>query len=503
MTEETTPGSSAWPEESHADGVHGVGRRYHRVALSTIALIGSNTIIAALGALNLSVMTRQLGTGSFGVLVSVLSFISVTILFADLGVNTFTGREIARRRDNAKEILSQNLGLRVCMSVVMMPTIVGLSALVPNSQTTRIEGIAITALTIPCEALRSVSLAYYVATIQNYKSALINLLTQVLYVSGAVTAIHLGYGIIGCFWAYDVAMLVTAVIAFVSVRRNVHFMPRISWRAWGVIVKGSLGVGAIQVVNVLYLQMNKIMLTAMTTYHTVGEYGVATAIVTYLLVIPNAFMLSMLPLIVGAKAERLKTIVDSSATIMAIAGVLAVVGTVCVAPDLVPAITVAHYAGSVHILQILSLSVLFTCLTSVFTYSSFARDRHRRLLFISTSGLICNIGLNLVLIRTDGAAGAAISTVVVEGALLVGTFLMFRARVGPYFTAWTRVARILVAGGATYLLSHWILDATMRHGDLRLVVGMALVPTILLLGLFATRSVPSGVLALLKPGQDA
>lgn len=455
-----------------------LGRAHHRVAVSTVALIASNTAVAALGALALHVLTNRLGASTYGVFVSVVAFIAVTLLFADLGVNTYSGREIARRREDASEILGQNLGLRLSMSVAMIPTVIGLGLMFPHSETIRLEGIALASLTIPCEAVRSVCLSYYVATIQNYKSAVVALISQVVYVGAAITAIELGYGIIGCFVAFDLSMIVVATTSYIMVRRNIAFRPRFVPRAWSGIIKQSFGVGAIQIVNVLYLRTNTLILTAMTNYHTVGQYGVAAAIVTFLLAVPNFFMLSMLPLLVGAPLEKLTGLVNRAAIIMAMVGVLAVSGTTFLSRDVVSIIAGKHYPQSIPVLQILSLSILFTCLTCVFTYSSFARDQHRRLLFISSAGLICNVILDIALIPSLGAKGAAISTVVVEFCILVGTYAMFRNRVGNHFTAWSKVGRVLLVGALTYLVARVALGAITPPGRTQLLLGLVLFPIV-------------------------
>ena len=217
------------------------------------------------------------------------------------------------------------------------------------------------------------------------------------------------------------------------------------------IIRQSLGIGSIQIVNLLYLRTNTLVLSIMTNSHTVALYGVAAAIVTFLLVVPNAFMISMMPLVVVAPLERLRSLVNDSCTYMAMVGVLVVVGTGCSPATWSTCSLRTSSPPRRRFVTILSLSVLFTCITNVFTYSSFARDHHHRLLLISILGLVANVLIDIGLIPTYHARGAAIATVIVEGFILVGTFTVFRLRVGPYFDAWSRILRILVLGAASYV----------------------------------------------------
>ena len=99
-------------------------------------------------------------------------------------------------------------------------------------------------------------------------------------------------------------------------RRSVTFVPRLEFGRWREILRNSFGIGSIQIVNVFYLRTNVLLLTLMTGSKVVGEYGLASTIVTFLLVIPNAFMTSMLPLLVAAPLSRLRQLVDTSAAYM-------------------------------------------------------------------------------------------------------------------------------------------------------------------------------------------
>ena len=490
----TEPGTSPALEPSAPRPAVAAVRRPHlRVASSTVSLVASSALIALLGAVALEQITHTLGAKSYGILVTVLTVISISLLFADLGINVYTGREIARDESRAAEVLGQNLGLRLVLAVSMIPLVIAVGTALPGSGGGLVAGIAIVSLSIPCEALRAVSVSYYVASIQNYKTALLGVFSQFIYVGGLIAALHLGYGLTGCFVAYDLSLLATSALAFLLVRRSVPFRPLLVVSRWRDILRNSLGIGSIQIVNVLYLKTNVLILWIMTDPRTVGIYGLAATIVTFLLVIPNSYMTSMLPLLVAAPIERLTRLVDTAASYMTMVGALAVAGTICLAPDLIREIASPEFARTVPVLQILSVSVLFTCVTSVFSYSSFARDHHHRLLAISVSGLVANVILDVILIPTFGARGAAVSTVAVEFLILLGTYAIFRTRVGPYFSAWPRMLRIYLVGGIVVVVGKLGIDSSVAPGLHRLVVGLVALPTLFVVLAYALRCFPTPI----------
>jgi O-antigen/teichoic acid export membrane protein len=492
VTDPGHPGAGPAPEPSPATPLG--SRPELRVATSTVSLVASSLVVAILGAVALHEVTNTLGKDSYGVLVTVINFISISFLFADLGINVYSGREIARDKSKASAILGQNLGLRLSMSVVMVPVVIGIGyAIYPHTRHSLLEGILLVAITLPFEALRAVSLSYYVATIQNYKTAFIGVFSQIVYVTGVVVTLHLGYGLTGCFCSLIASAICTGAVAYVAVRRSVAFVPRLTRSLWKGILRNSLGIGAIQVVNVLYLRTNTLMLSLMTSSSTVALYGLAAAMVTFLLVIPNAYMTSMMPLLVTAPPERITSMVNTACAYMSMIGALAVAGTTCISGDLVSWISNRQYAGSAPVLSILSVSVLFTCVTSVFTYASFARNHHHRLFAISCGGLAMNVVLDLALIPPLGARGAAIATIIVESLILVGTYAIFRSRVGNHFTAWARQARIYAVGGVTLLFGHFVLDHALGAGLLRLAVGAVTIPGLFIALALGLRCFPTPI----------
>lgn len=466
----------AGPASDPGSATSMASRPEFRVATSTIALVASTAVIALLGVVALHEVTVTLGRSSYGVLITIINLISIASLFADLGINTYSGREIARDKSKAGAILGQNLGLRLTLSVVMVPVVVGIGALIYAHDP--LIGIVIVALTIPFEASRAVSTSFYVASIQNYKTALIGVGSQFIYVTGVIVTLHLGYGLTGCFCSYLASMVFSGAFAYFAVRRAVPFTPKLTASLWKDIVRNSLGIGAIQVVNVLYLRTNILLLSLMTTKSTVALYGVAANIVTFLLVIPNAYMTSMMPLLVTAPPQKLTSTVNTACAYMSMIGALAVAGTTCVSGDFIDLITTRQYSDAAPVLSILSVSVLFTCVTSVFAYASFARDHHHRLFAISCAGLVMNVALDVVLIPSLGARGAAIATVIVESLILVGTYAIFRSRVGNHFTAWARQARIYAVGGIVALYGHFVLDQLLSAGILRLAVALGTIPVL-------------------------
>ena len=100
-----------------------------------------------------------------------------------------------------------------------------------------------------------------------------------------------------------------------------------------------------------------LLLTLMTGSKVVGDYGLASTIVTFLLVIPNAFMTSVLPLPRGGAPLATR---DSSWTprpaYMTMVGTLgSLAPSVCAGPR--PRLADSNFQAAALLLQILGVSV--------------------------------------------------------------------------------------------------------------------------------------------------
>ena len=102
------------------------------------------------------------------------------------------------------------------------------------------------------------------------------------------------------------------------------------------------------------------------------------------------------------------------------------VNGVIVSEWLVPLLFGAAFTASVVSTNILFLGVAFAFCLNFLQMSMISTDLQKVVFYGTVVGLTANVLLNLVLIPRLGYVGAALSTVVVEGALLVSFFRVLR-----------------------------------------------------------------------------
>ncbi|MGA9077715.1 MAG: flippase [Acidimicrobiales bacterium] len=425
----------------------GIVRPRFRIFVSTFSLFISNIFIAGLGALALRLMTHRLGPDAYGIFVTAGTYVATWEILTDLGVNALAGREIARTPDEAGNILAFNLGLRLSLSMVLIPIAWVVGDLVYKTSPSDVRiGILIVALSVPFDALRAVSLAYYVGSISNHWVAGINLLQQIFWVAGLATALTIGAGVRGCLVAYLASIVALSAVAYSLVNRRVRFRPRFALGRWMGIIRQSISIGVIQIVNLVYLRADIILLSVMTSVYQVAIYGVAYAIIGFVLFISSAFMTSVLPLMTRSHADELKPVVEWAVSYMASISCLFAAGIICVGAPVIHLLAGNKYASSASPLSILGISLIFSALNNVLGFACFSRNRHHKLLYVSIAALILNVALNLVAIPRWGVNGSAGATVISEVFALAGNYAVFRYGVGVRIAIVRSLMRPCLAG---------------------------------------------------------
>jgi len=439
----------------------GVARR--RVLLSTSSVMTSTAIIAALGAVSLAVMTKRLGPTRYGEFVIALTFFSTATLITDLGVNALTGREIARTPERAREILGHTLGLRVSLSVLVIPIVAVIAHFAyAASGSTIFVCVVIASLAIPFDALRSVALSYFVAGIRNHVGATLAVLQQVLFVGGVVAVLWLGGGVVLCVTAYLVSTAISSICAYVWVIREVPFRPRFRVEQWRGIIAGSIGIGVIQLVNLLYLKADTLILSVMTTSAQVGIYGVAYAIVSFYGAFASITMTSLLPILTRSSDEELGGLVIRTVRHLMTISVMLATLTWCFAPLAIRLVAGPKYATAYLPLAILATAMVLTYLHVALGVASVARNRHQRIVFVSLACLVLNVVGNVLVIPRWGINGSATVTLISEVVALLGVAYVFQHDVGPSIPWPAILPKPLLIGATLTVLFYFPLHSTTK-----------------------------------------
>jgi len=447
------------PDESDSESPSNenqFGRAGRRITASVVSGYGITVVTSGLGALATRLITSHVGPTRYGLFVTALTFVTTVTLLTDLGITSIMGRDVAQNPDKARDILGQNLGLRLTLSSLIIPIVVVVGTTLYKASSLR-WALILFAVSIPFNAMQAICFGYYVASIRNYAVSGIATLQQVLYVGGVAIAILNGFGIVGCAVSYLISSAIGGVVAYAVVRREMRFKPLFNVRRWREVFASSLSLGAIQVINLLYLKADTLLLSKMAKPRAVGLYGVAYSFIGFIVVAPSLILVSVMPLMATSAGERFENLLRRTEHSLAILGAVAVMFTVLFATQSIAILSGHHFLAAAPALRILGLSCYFSFLNSALGFAAVSCNRHHRFVVVSATGLVLNVGLNVILIPRLGINGSALATLISEFIALVGVRWVFAKDVGAK-VALTRLSlRPLFAGAVVTVIGRYAL----------------------------------------------
>ena len=399
---------------------------------SAIALLGRlATLVLGLGATVL--ITRLLGAQDFGQY-SFVATISIFLqLIADFGLYLTASRELGQPASQEIQF-GHILSLRAIFLLLVYGSSGAIFFLVPSLHPLAplfgvfAVGFAVQSIS---QLLMSIFQAYGVvwrATISDILGRIVQVgLLLALYLHSMKASTH----IIAVAGAFSVGLLVACCIHILIIPHKKLLIPTISLSVWKKIIKVSMPIGALLVLNTIYFRIDTVMLAFFRTSYEVGWYSLAYRIIENTLFFPAMLGGLVLPHISSALTNkqhaRSRGFVEE-ALFLSLSLALPIVALLALfSTQIVTAISGQAFAVSGPILSVLAWAGGIMFIGNILGFSLIALRRQRDLLVLYTVLVVGNIGANLIYIPHYGALGAAWITVVTEGvATAVASFLVYK-----------------------------------------------------------------------------
>jgi O-antigen/teichoic acid export membrane protein len=402
-----------------------------KVALGTLSQIASKVAVAALSIFTLRYSTQYLGAEAYGLYSTVIAYVTIFTLLTDLGLTAISSREIARRPEDAEKIIGNSLAMRVLLSVIISPLIAVGGWFLYAAKPGQVKiGIALMVLTLVFGSIQSVTSALFTAKNRNDVPALLGVVNKAAYLVCILAAGALGMGFYGFIYAAIITAFLSAALGGYWAAKRIRLRPMFHITHWKYMMRTSIPLGIIQIINMLYYKIDSVMLSVMRTPKEVGLYMIAYGIIDVVVSVPSMFMTSLMPSLATASKETLARMVNRAFDILAFFALPVAVGGMLLAEDVILLISSEEFIGAALPFGILMVGAAFSFLNSVFGFASVAVNKQSRLLKISIITIILNVLINLFTIPLYGVAGAAAATLVTEIIACMGVYLVFRSQTG-------------------------------------------------------------------------
>ena len=451
-----------------------------RRALKNTAIQAASQLVTwTLSWILLVILPRKLGDANFGKLFFALSYGMIFSQLINLGVNTFLVREVAvlhpasdlpetensRRRNALRALISNVFTLKVVLAFVVYALQSALIFVLPYDAATRTAVLIIGLGT--CVGAVGQTLSGVFQGLENMLGPNIAVILEKAIVTGGCwLLLALGCDLRAVCWAHTAATVLSFALQLGWLRRIERFA-----FAWDYVLIRRVCLGGLPfliwvIFGEIYVRIDVLMLSLMTSDAVVGWYGAATRLYGTLLFIPTIMMSSVFPAMMrlgaggqdeaafGRASERLMNLLLFS-------GVPVAAGTIAVAAPLVKLLYgVGPFAQAAPNLQVLGGSILLVSIDIILGTALIARGKEKPWACMAIAAAFFNPLLNLWAIPYaqlhggNGGVGAAWATLLTEVLMMLGAFWLMPKGV---FSRRNLLcgAKAIALGTAMVLLLRW------------------------------------------------
>jgi len=415
-------------------------RLSQKVAFNTLAQIVAKIITVFFGLLTMVILTRYLGREVYGQYMYVITLVVLFGSIADWGTATIGVREAAKQKqkEDQNKILVNVFLLRIFLSLGAAILMILAAFLLPikgNQEWLIRQGVVLGSLILFLFAIKASLGMIFQTKLQMQKTAIGEIVGSILVFLITWLFIFYQFNLIPLISAVFLANLVSVALLLILVKQVIKL--RLVWDR--AVIKKVLGesfpMGAILMMLTIDNKIDTVMLGSLKGSGAVGIYALSYRIYDVLILGAAYLMNALLPVLsqyadLDRWREKIKRIYQKSFDVLLLMGVIVLVGVLIGAPLIIKIITqnrFGEFFDAVGVLRLLSLAIFFSYFNHLTGYTVVALGRQRLYFFVAFLALAFNIVVNFLVIPRFSYFGAAVTTILTEGlVLIITTFFIFR-----------------------------------------------------------------------------
>jgi O-antigen/teichoic acid export membrane protein len=359
-------------------------------------------------------IARMLGVSNFGVLNYAISFIVMFQGIASLGLSEILTRELITYGNQKSQILSTALFLRVVVAIFFV-VVINLISWFEFPQVRLI--LFIVSLSLVFRSFESL-IYYFQSIVKSEKVSRIQITRTILISLAKIYLIYRNAGVVSFAWVYSIEWFIIAIgLVMAYLKTEPGHQWKVGWK-WGkrlLLNSWTLMLSA-AAVNI-YMRMDQVMIRQMINDTEIGYYAAAVRLTEFWYIIPMILCGTLFPALLNARKISKELYQTRLLMLNAFLFWTSFILALLISPWAYELITLLYnetYGPASIVLAIHIWSAIFTFLGVSGSYWLMAENLQHVSLLRTTIGLVVNFVLNILLIPTYGAAGAAVATLVTQ-----------------------------------------------------------------------------------------
>jgi O-antigen/teichoic acid export membrane protein len=445
-----------------------------------------NTLVALVG---VALVTRYLGVADFGRFQTVLSLITVVGAVTDAGMGALGLREYAQRMGADREQLMRVLlGLRLALTLAGGVIAVAIAITIGYGGDL-VLGTALASIGLAFIVLQTTLTIPLAADLRNIALTGVDVLRQVLTVSGYVLLVGVGAGVTAFLGVTVPVGAVVAMVVALLVRRSIPLRPSLDLGEWWRLLRVATVFAMATAVGTIYLYTAQVLTAVVTDARATGLFSASFRVFVVVATVPGLLITVAFPLLSRAARddrERLSYAIQRLVDTTGILGLGAALGLVVGAPTVIDVMAGPGFQGAVPALRIQGVTLIASFVLAPLGFALLSVHAHRAILAVNLVGLVVMLATVTGLALALGPEGAALGTVAGETTLVCGYLAALRrgyAEIAPGFRRFLRGLLVAIPCAALALVSGppaWVLACLALGAYALLLVMVRAVPEELL-----------------------
>ncbi len=376
---------------------------------NTFWLAVSQIFIRLLKLVLIIYVARLLSVAEYGEFNYALSFVSLFVIMADLGINNITIREFSKDRDNEKDF-SALLSFKFVLAIFTILLIGIVSLFTIATKTIFILGLYVAVLSFGgifstvFQAREKLQYYAWGDMIQGVVVVALGILFITFNPSAEFLALAYLISVIVLFVYF--AYVYTKYFSKIKIRFDTKVWKEYFSMAWPLALAGMFGH--------IYTSIDSVMIEWFYKFDQVAYYNAAQKFIWIALIPASLISTSFFPTfnkLIKESKEKMQKIWSFQLETMFALALPVILGTYLMAEKIIDfGFGLDKYEPSVFAMQILLVMLFFAYISMPFHHALISFDKQKKIFLITMFGAILNFFFNLLLIPIYGFYGAAWAT---------------------------------------------------------------------------------------------
>jgi O-antigen/teichoic acid export membrane protein len=361
-------------------------------------------------------MARKLGTDQWGIFSYAISMGSLLMIFSDIGISNLLTREVVQKKEEYEQFISTALFLKIIILLISTVLMVVVSPFLSNIREAN-KIFAIIAIILFFDSLTNLGLALNRAFEKMEREVIIKTISNTVVLILGITLLNLSPTSKSVAVAYAIGSAISSFLIFLMLKDDIKkFIIKIDTKKIGLILQTTWPFAIIILIGSIMANIDTFMLGIWKNPKEIGLYAVAQRFYQLIIIIPSVVSTATFPIMSrltkSGDKQQSTSVLERTLVFIMMLGIPIAAGGIILANQLIPLVFGIEYIEAVPLLQILMLMLLVSFPITIMSNTIFSHNKQRDLATAYIAGIIFNILINILLIPSMGAKGAALATLI-------------------------------------------------------------------------------------------